>query len=196
MSDTTTATTILSGDTWADDEKEFFTDWTTDRPAAAPAAPPAAPDKLPGQQDNAGKPLPAGGDKPRIKTPADITARSAVMLIDGAQVMGLGAWLNSKLKNRFTDEERALCERLNEQIAAKEIKRRDLPDEQYDMLTVYNQIRDAAAALPLTDQEKKMISEPLEQLVKQNGYDLPPGMALAIGLAQVIGYRAFQVYQV
>lgn len=181
------------------DETDFWSDWEAPREPKAPPNPPKPPEQLearntPGQEANAGS-GPQTGEKPTVKMPVEASAGIAINMIDTGQQMGFGFWAGQKLKNKFTPEEIAECEALSHKLAEKEIKWKELEEDQYEMLFAYQSLKNVVEQLPFSDAERKALQKPMEEVIRQNNYDIPPWMGLTVALVQTLGSRGMAVYR-
>jgi hypothetical protein len=181
------------------EEHDFWSDWEAPRETKAPPNPPKPPEQLearntPGQEANAGS-GPQAGEKPTVKMPVEASAGVAINMIDTGQQMGFGFWAGQKLKNKFTPEEIAECGALAHRLAEKELKWKELEEDQYEMLFAYQSLKNVVEDLPFSDGEKKALQKPMEEVIRQNNYDIPPWMGLTVALVQALGSRAMGVYR-
>lgn len=128
-------------------------------------------------------------NKIKAKLPPDISSEILIGAIDTTQSLVFGSLLKRKIRNRFTSVEIEKCKRYNQQVEDKEIKKKDLSDEDFEMLYAYNALQEVSADIPFTDEEYNKLKKPLSQLIEINGYDIPPGIALSIAVAQIMAPR-------
>ncbi len=125
----------------------------------------------------------------KAKLPPDLSAEILVGSIDTTQSLVLGSILKRKIRNRFSPADIEKCKTFNQQVLDKKINKKDLNDKEYEMLYRYNALQEVAADIPFTDEEYTKLKKPLAQLIQINGYDIPPGIALSIAVAQVMAPR-------
>lgn len=132
--------------------------------------------------------------KDKNKMPADLSAEILVGAVDTTNSLVFGAIHKRKMRNRFEPAEIDKCVKFNQQIEDKEILKKDLSDTDYDLLYRYNNLQEVGEDIPFTDEEYIKLKKPLAQLIEINGYDIPPGIALTIAVAQILAPRVCDAF--
>ena len=188
MAEEKTETTIAAETAVDKEESEFFDDWGGEREIKQQQGKGAEAANSVSTTATA-QPAAPVTEKVKSKLPPDLSAEILVGSIDTTQSLVLGSILKRKIRNRFSPADIEKCKTFNQQVIDKKINKKDLKDDEYEMLYRYNALQEVAADIPFTDEEYTKLKKPLAQLIEINGYDIPPGIALSIAVAQVMAPR-------
>lgn len=121
---------------------------------------------------------------------ANLQAKLWLNAFDGVQAAGFTI-IHEKKKRRELGEDADNVEVLDEQLKDKVV---DMDEAKNSPL--YSKVRKLRRRnkiiddLPLSDEEKQALMEPLEQMIAENGYQMPAWLGLTLAFGQIIVFRA------
>jgi hypothetical protein len=146
---------------------------------------------------NEPEPEPAGEatepGRPKAKKAHQISANLQAKLwlnaFDGLQAAGFTI-VHEKKKRREIGDDMDSVEVLDEQLKDKVV---NVDEAKLDPL--YSKVRKLRRRnkiiddLPLSDEEKQGLMEPLEQMIAENGYQMPAWLGLTLAFGQIVVFR-------
>lgn len=131
--------------------------------------------------------------KERVFDP-DFTTDIVVDTLDTIQYSVFLAFQTRKQKNiRFKDREEYLQAISLSYLTPAEIEKQENPEEKKMLVEKLKAFREAMARInektSFTPDEIDRLKKPVKQLVKQNNFDIPPGLALALVMTDILSNR-------
>ena len=115
------------------------------------------------------------------------SAEVLIALIDSIQDIGFSAAYAIKLRNKFSKEERDQIDDLEKKIEDEKTKEEKHLESRFN--GALSKILEKKNSLGFTEDERRQLSKPAELLIKKSGKDIPPGLALALVTAKIVGDR-------
>jgi hypothetical protein len=122
--------------------------------------------------------------------PAETTAEIVIGSVDFTQQMVFEKIHRRKLKKRlepFGGIDKA--EELMDDLDAGRKTESDLSPDEKKMIRLMKHFNRITKEIAFTDEEYAKVKTPLSQIIKENGFDLPPNMAMFLVALEVIGPR-------
>lgn len=148
-------------------------------------------DEQPGSVEEAGK-QPGAKASPATMS-ANLQAKLWLNAFDGLQ-SGVFTWLHTRKKNRELGDDADAVEELAEMLDSKVLNLDDAKaNPLYSKLRKLRRREKIIEEQPLSEDEYGTVIEPLQQMIKENGYVMPAWLGLTLAFGQIISSRITSV---